>query len=226
VDWSAWYRRFALATTVVLVATVGSLSVPLAMETAAADWMDKVRYLGAFVPAVHTTGVAAPPTPVESRPSERPVQRPSETRPAAAPSTGFVTVSAGIPLELFAGGERIGASGDGRIQLGAGRHTIDVVSERFNFRGALPLDIEPGRTATLTVPLPTAPVYVETTPGAEIWIDDQLAGSAPLETTDVPIGAHEVVVKHPEMGERRQSIDVKFGEATAVTVSFDVETQP
>ena len=43
---------------------------------------------------------------------------------------------------------------------------------------------------------------------------------------EVPIGNHQVKVKHPELGERRQSIEVKFGETTELKLGFDNEEQP
>jgi hypothetical protein len=76
------------------------------------------------------------------------------------------------------------------------------------------------------VSLPQAPLHVETAAGAEIWIDNQLVGSAPLAAIEVPIGAHEVMVKHPDMGDRRESIDVRYGETAQIRLDLAGAPQP
>jgi hypothetical protein len=62
-------------------------------------------------------------------------------------------------------------------------------------------------------------VRVTTTPGAEVWIEGARVGVAPLNPVPVPIGTREVVVKGSTLGERRQSVEVKFGETAELTVT-------
>jgi hypothetical protein len=59
---------------------------------------------------------------------------------------------------------------------------------------------------------------VTTTPGTEVWIDGERAGVAPMDAIAVPIGTRDVVVKDPAFGERRESVEVKFGETAALTM--------
>jgi hypothetical protein len=45
-------------------------------------------------------------------------------------------------------------------------------------------------------------------------------GETPIGSVTVPIGIHEVVFRHPELGERRQAVTVKAGEPTKVGVDL------
>jgi hypothetical protein len=54
--------------------------------------------------------------------------------------------------------------------------------------------------------------------GAEVWIEGERVGVAPVEATAVTIGTREVVVKDAAFGERKQSVEVKNGETTELTV--------
>jgi hypothetical protein len=45
-------------------------------------------------------------------------------------------------------------------------------------------------------------------PWAEVWLDGRGLGTTPIGNVSVLIGTHEIVWKHPELGERRQSVTV------------------
>ena len=40
-------------------------------------------------------------------------------------------------------------------------------------------------------------------PWAEVWIDGESIGETPIGKVSVPIGWHEIVFRHPELGEKR-----------------------
>jgi hypothetical protein len=46
-------------------------------------------------------------------------------------------------------------------------------------------------------------------PWAEVLLDGRAIGQTPLANLDVPIGTHEVTWRHPQLGERRQTVVVK-----------------
>jgi serine/threonine-protein kinase len=52
------------------------------------------------------------------------------------------------------------------------------------------------------VELPEVLVNVNATPWAEVWIDGKHVGQTPLARVPVVIGTHEVVFRHPELGEK------------------------
>jgi serine/threonine-protein kinase len=39
-------------------------------------------------------------------------------------------------------------------------------------------------------------------PWAEVWIDGQQVGETPLANVSVAIGTHDVLFRHPELGEK------------------------
>jgi serine/threonine-protein kinase len=39
-------------------------------------------------------------------------------------------------------------------------------------------------------------------PWAEVWVDGRQVGETPLANVSVPIGSHEVLFRHPELGEK------------------------
>ena len=54
--------------------------------------------------------------------------------------------------------------------------------------------------------------------GTDISIDGRATGRTPLGDLTVPIGTHEVVGTSAELGQLRQSIEVKLGEPAEVTL--------
>jgi hypothetical protein len=57
-------------------------------------------------------------------------------------------------------------------------------------------------------------------PWAEVLVDNKRVGETPLSNITVPIGAHEVLFRHPELGERRMSVTVSVGEPLKVGVDL------
>ncbi len=131
---------------------------------------------------------------------------------------GFLSVYSRLPVEISSEGRRLGTSDDGQMVLTAGSHEIALVNERFKFRSVVRIGVRPGENTVYTVPLPSGSVQVETTPGAEVWVEGEHVGVAPLGELSVPIGTREIVVRHPDFGERAESVEVTTGQTARVTV--------
>jgi serine/threonine-protein kinase len=121
-----------------------------------------------------------------------------------------------IPLEVFADGRRVGTTDESQILLTAGRHEIELVSDRFLYRAKATVSIKSGDATPFNVKLPDGAVRVITADGAEIWIEGERIGVAPMSAVSVPIGTREVVVKSPEFGERRSALEVRFGQVSEI----------
>lgn len=149
----------------------------------------------------------------------------SESEPAGP---GFLAAFSRIPMDIYADGKRIGNTDDARqLLLSSGNHRIEFASERFHYRSALTVTIRPGVTSSHTVALPSGQVRVTTTPGAEVWVEGERVGVAPMDAIPIPIGTREVVVKDPSFGERRESVEVKYGETAELTLMPGVpNTEP
>ena len=121
-------------------------------------------------------------------------------------------------MDVYADGRRIGTTDDGQLLLKSGSHRIEFVSERFKYRSATSVTIRPGHVLPYTVTLPSAAVHVTTTPGLEILVEGERIGIAPLPPFQVPIGTRDIAVRDASGGERRQSIEVKYGDTAEVSL--------
>jgi hypothetical protein len=124
-----------------------------------------------------------------------------------------------VPLDLYISGKRIGSTEDGQIILPPGRYRVEVVSERLGYRGAVTLNVGAAAVTSHTVTLPNGLLRVHTEPGANISIEGKHVGVAPLGPLAVQIGTREVVVTHPDLGERREFVEVRFGVITDLTIA-------
>jgi hypothetical protein len=131
---------------------------------------------------------------------------------------GFLSVTSRIPLDIYDGTRKIGASDEGHIGLAPGRYTVRLINKDFGFAEDAEFTIKPGEVSTHTVTLPEGSVHVTTEPGAEIFVEGELVGVAPLAAFRVPIGSREVLVRHSDLGERRQSVEVVAGRPVEVTI--------
>ena len=127
---------------------------------------------------------------------------------AAGPAAGWVSFTSALELQIFEEGRLLGTTGTGQILLPAGRHALELVSAPYDFRTTMIMQVQTGRTATATVPIPTGSLSVNAQPWAEVFLDGQSVGTTPLANLSVTIGPHELVWRHPQLGERRQSIAV------------------
>ncbi|PWT79784.1 MAG: hypothetical protein C5B57_13295 [Blastocatellia bacterium] len=58
-------------------------------------------------------------------------------------------------------------------------------------------------------------------PWADVEIDGRPVGTTPLANISVAIGSHEIVWKHPQRGERRQTITVTARSPARVGIDFN-----
>ena len=144
------------------------------------------------------------------------------TAPATAiVETGVVTFSTPVALQVMAGGRPIGSTADGRVSLPPGTHTLTFANSLLEFRQTLPVTVQAGRAIQLTVPLPSGSLSLNALPWAEVWVDGSSVGTTPLANLSVPIGSHEVVWRHPTLGERRQTVVVKAQTPARIGVDFN-----
>ena len=58
---------------------------------------------------------------------------------------------------------------------------------------------------------------------SEVWIDGQKVGDTPIGNLPIAIGAHDIVLRHPELGEQRHTVLVTL--ANPVRLSVDLRKQ-
>lgn len=142
--------------------------------------------------------------------------------PAAPPAgAGWVAISVPFEMQIAEGQVVLGTTSAARTMLPAGRHNLEFSSATLNFKTAAAVTVQPGATATLTVEVPQSTLSVNATPWAEVSIDGRAYGATPIGNIALPIGAHDVVWRHPTLGERRQSVLIKAGAPTRIAIDLN-----
>ena len=121
------------------------------------------------------------------------------------------------------------------LQTSAGsmRHTVNIqagatsslsvpaIAPSARLRSVRTVDVVPGTVARLGIDKPAAGlVNLTASPWAELWIDGQRVGESPLANLSVPAGEHEVVFRHPQLGEKRQVLRVNPGARLRLSVEM------
>ncbi len=60
----------------------------------------------------------------------------------------------------------------------------------------------------MPVPVPNGTVSLNALPWANVWVDGREIGTTPIANIDLPIGSHDILWRHPQLGERRQTVTV------------------
>jgi hypothetical protein len=142
--------------------------------------------------------------------------RPSES--ALAP--GSLTVTSPIDVELFQGDSLIGSSRSARLFLPAGAHTLTAVNDALGFRRQFSVQVTPGSTSRVSISVPNGTLAVNAQPWAQVWVDGKALGDTPIGNISLPIGEHELVLRHPEFGEHRQSVTIGVGRPTRIGIDL------
>lgn len=137
--------------------------------------------------------------------------------------SGWVAIHAPIVLDVAEGSRRLGTTGQGRILLPPGRHTLTVSNRDLTYSSVHTVRIGAGEAAVLKV-TPTGRVNLNAQPWAEVWIDGARAGETPLANLRVPLGTREFVFKHPQYGERKITATVS-ATPSALSVDFTKPSQ-
>jgi len=128
---------------------------------------------------------------------------------ARASAAGWLSISAPLELQVREGGSVLGTTSVDRLMLPVGPHTLEVSSTALGFQKVLSVTIQPGKTTQTLVTVPDGALSINALPWANVSLDGQaLAGTTPFANLAVPIGTHEILYRHPQLGERRQTVVV------------------
>jgi hypothetical protein len=130
-----------------------------------------------------------------------------------------VSVTSSVDVQVLENGTAIGRSGE-RIELAPGRHDLSFANELVGLRSTQAVQVSSGRTTSITLPTPTGSLSVNAVPWAEVWIDGERIGETPIGNLSLPVGTHDVLFRHPELGERHQSTVVTTKEAARLSVDL------
>jgi hypothetical protein len=170
-------------------------------------------------PATASVPLVVPTAAAEQKlPEIRDLQPPAA---AAAPvRNGGFRVSAPIELHVLDGERVVGSSVDGPIMAAAGRREYDFVNSAINYRVRQAVDVRPGQIVLVTVPVPNGRLNINAQPWAAVSIDGNSVGETPLGDLSVVPGEHEILFRHPQLGDSRQKVIVRSGVETRVTANL------
>jgi hypothetical protein len=131
--------------------------------------------------------------------------------PQGAPVSGWIAVSAPAEVQIYEDLKLVGTSRSDRIMVAAGRHELDIVNESLGYRATRIVNVTPGQVAAVKVEWPNGSMALNAQPWADVWIDGERIGETPIGNVAVPIGPHEVIFRHPELGEQvvRTTVSLK-----------------
>jgi hypothetical protein len=144
---------------------------------------------------------------------------PGTGTPVPAPS-GWINVSAPSDLQVFENGTLIGSTQGGRLALAPGAHQIELVNEAIGYRSTRTVQVRSGETAAFKVDIPNGTIALNATPWAEVFIDGRSAGETPIGNLSISAGSHEVIFRHPELGEQRMVTTVTLTAPTRLSVDM------
>jgi hypothetical protein len=144
----------------------------------------------------------------------------SLARGTARTAVGLVTIQSPIELDILEGGKRLGTTASG-VRLPAGKHLLELVAAPLDFHATMTIDVPPSGTANAAVAVPNGSLSVNAVPWAEVFVDGKSMGITPLANLPVLIGTHEILWRHPQLGDRRQTVVVKAQTPIRIGMDFN-----
>jgi hypothetical protein len=129
-------------------------------------------------------------------------------------------VNAPADVQIFENGRLLGSSKSDRIMVAVGRHELEMVNESLGYRNTQTVNVSPGQTSTLRPDWPKGSLALNALPWADVFIDGKLVGETPIGSIAVPVGTHEIVFRHPDLGEHRVNTVVTVGTPARLSVDL------
>jgi hypothetical protein len=139
---------------------------------------------------------------------------------STTPGAGWMTIASPVELQVLENGTVVGTTSAAKVMLPAGRHDLVVSNTALGFEAPLRVEIPPGKSISVTMPVPNGSVSLNALPWANVSIDGKEFGTTPVANVELPIGNHEVVWRHPQLGERRQTVTVTVKTPLRLVMDF------
>ena len=140
--------------------------------------------------------------------------------PSATPSWGWITLKTPFPVQVQEDGRVVGTSEIERIMLPPGNHELDFVAAQLGFRQSSEVRISAGRGAPVSLTIPRVAMNINALPWAEVFVDGTRIGDTPLANVMQTIGEHEIVFRHPQLGEKRQMARLTMRDSLRISVDM------
>jgi PEGA domain len=142
------------------------------------------------------------------------------TQAAQAVVPGSIAIASPVPVQVFEDSRLIGTSEMDRIMMPAGEHVLELAADAVGFRATRTVNVTAGQTVALSVDLPRAPLSINALPWAEVFIDGARIGETPIGNLPQTLGSHEIVFRHPQLGERRVNALVTLKETNRISIDM------
>jgi hypothetical protein len=174
---------------------------------------------------------AAPPFVATTGPTVADLAPPPPAAPAVVDElslAGWIAVDmkagkdGGHPLDVdvYEGDHLLGNSRVDRIMLPVGRHDLELVNAAVGLRVKRSVQIGAGKVSRIAFDRPNGTIAVNALPWAEVWVDGDKVGETPIGNLEIAVGSHDVVFRHPDLGERQQTVIVTAAIPARISVDL------
>ena len=129
-------------------------------------------------------------------------------------------MSAPKTVQLFEDGRLLGSSDSERLMVPAGTHQCDIVNDALGYRSTRSVQVSSGKVTSIKIEFPTGTIALNAVPWADVWIDGEKVGETPIGNLPLAIGTHEIIFRHPDLGEQRQTVTVTLAAPTRLSVDM------
>ena len=127
---------------------------------------------------------------------------PMSSTPQNAPVSGWISVSAPAELQVYEDTRLLGTSRSDRIMVSAGRHELDIVNEALDYRVTRVVTVAPGQVRRSGSSGRKARWRSTRSRGPTSGSTANASARRRLGTSPYPSGPHEIVFRHPQLGEQ------------------------
>jgi hypothetical protein len=138
----------------------------------------------------------------------------------STPAPGWLSVQSPTRLEIREDGKLLGSTDTEQIMLAAGRHEIELANDRVGYRARRSIEVLPGQTTSVPVELPFGSLSINAQPWAEVWLNGERIGDTPIANLSRRIGTYDVVFRHPDLGERKETVNVTLRQPVRLGVDM------
>ena len=142
------------------------------------------------------------------------------TAPQGVPVSGWIAINAPIDVQVFENQRLLGSSRTDRIMVSVGRHDLQFANEALGFKASRSVQVSPGQVSNVKLEMPKGTMAINAQPWADVTIDGEHIGETPIGSISLNIGPHDVVFRHPELGERRFTSTVTLDSPTRLSVDM------
>jgi hypothetical protein len=139
---------------------------------------------------------------------------------SSGPVAGWLAIAAPFDIQVLEDDAIVGVGKGAKVMLTAGRHEVTLANDTLGFRDKRTIEIGPGKTTALHVDPPKRSINANARPWAEVFIDGASVGQTPIANLAVAIGSHEIVFRHPQYGERRQTLVITMQGPNRIAVDL------